>query len=268
MVETVTFEAHEGVGWVTLNRPEVMNAFDGRMLDELSALWRQLRTDDNVRVIVLTGAGDRAFCTGLDRTSIVGDGTAEGGIGFTSSPFHQDDPGARLGPKTNDLWKPVIAAVNGMACGGAFYLLGECDILIAAEEAMFFDPHVTYGMPATYESILLVGRMPLGEVLRMQLTGANERLSAKRAYEIGLVSEVVPRADLHAAAEQLAASIATSPTIAVQATLKAIWTAHEHGRRAALDQGYAFAWLGTDLELLREGQGQFSAGKRKEWRLR
>jgi len=267
-VETVTYTAADGIGWVTLNRPDVMHAFNGQMLDELSALWRSLRTDDDVRVIVLTGAGDRAFCTGLDRTSIVGDGTAEGGIGFTSSPFHQDDPGARLGPKTNDLWKPVIAAVNGMACGGAFYLLGECDILIAAEEATFFDPHVTYGMPASYESILLVGRMPIGEVLRMQLTGASERLSAKRAYEMGMVSEVVPRGDLHAAAEQLAASIASSPTIAVQATLKAIWTAYEHGRRVALDQGYAFAYLGTDLEMLREGQGQFTGGKRKEWRLR
>jgi enoyl-CoA hydratase/carnithine racemase len=192
-VETVSYEARDGVGWVTLNRPEVMNAFDARMLDELSALWRQLRTDDDVRVIVLTGAGDRAFCTGLDRTSIVGDGTADGGIGFTSSPFHQDDPGARLGPKTNDLWKPVIGAVNGMACGGAFYLLGECDILIAAEEATFFDPHVTYGMPATYESILLVGRMPLGEVLRMQLTGANERLSTHRVAGSGRTTRSVDR---------------------------------------------------------------------------
>jgi enoyl-CoA hydratase/carnithine racemase len=267
-VETVTYTAADGVGWVTLNRPDVMNAFDARMLDELSTLWRQLRTDDDVRVIVLTGAGDRAFCTGIDRAGIVGDGTADGGIGFTSSPFHQDDPGARLGPKTNDLWKPVIGAVNGIACGGAFYLLGECDILIAAEEATFFDPHVTYGMPATYESILLVGRMPLGEVLRMQLTGAAERLSARRAYEMGLVSEVVPREELHAAAEQLATAIAASPTVAVQATLKAIWTAFEHGRRVALDQGYAFAALGTNLETLREGQGKFTAGKRTEWRLR
>lgn len=267
-LQTVTYEVRDGVGWLTLNRPDVMNAFDARMLDEVSALWRQVRIDDDVRVVVLTGAGDRAFCTGLDRSTIVGDGTAEGGIGFTSSPFHQDDPGARLGPKTNDLWKPVIAAVNGMACGGAFYLLGECDILIAAEEATFFDPHVSYGMPATYESILLVGRMPLGEVLRMQLTGAAERLSAKRAYEVGLVSEVVPRSELLSAAEQLATTIAASPTVAVQATLKAIWTAHDHGRRVALDQGYAFAHLGTDLDLLREGQGQFKGGNRKEWRLR
>ena len=178
-METVTSEVAGGVEWVKLERPEVMNAFDARMQDELSQLWRSLRADDDVRVVVLTGAGDRAFCTGIDRAGIAGDGTAEGGVGFAGSPFHLDDPGAKLGPKSNDFWKPVIGAVNGIACGGAFYLLGECDILIASDSATFFDPHVTYGMPASYESMLMVGRMPLGEVLRMQLTGASHQWSVR-----------------------------------------------------------------------------------------
>ena len=267
-METVKYEVADGVAWVTLDRPEVLNAFNPTMLDELSSVWRSIRTDDEVRVAVLTGAGDRAFCTGLDRTTIVGDGTAQGGIGFVGGPFHQDDPGDRLGPKTNDLWKPVIGAVNGIACGGAFYLLGECDILIASETATFFDPHVTFGMPASYESILMVGRMPLGEVLRMQLTGAAERLSARRAYETGLVSEVVPAGELHDAAARLAAVIAASPTLAVQATLKAVWTAADLGRRQALELGYAFTALGTSLESQAEGQRRFGSGERVEWRLR
>jgi enoyl-CoA hydratase/carnithine racemase len=267
-METVTLEVAGGVAWVTLDRPEVMNAFDARMQDELSQLWRSLRTDDDVRVVVLTGAGDRAFCTGIDRTGISGDGTAAGGVGFAGSPFHLDDPGAKLGPKSNDFWKPVIGAVNGIACGGAFYLLGECDILIAADSATFFDPHVTYGMPASYESMLMVGRMPLGEVLRMQLTGAAERLSAQRAYDVGLVSEVVPLAELHAAARRLADTIAASPTLAVQATLKAVWTAAELGRRQALDLGYAFVAMGMTDASLAEGQRRFTSGERVEWRLR
>src|SRR5580692_5858371 len=224
--ETVRYEIADGIGWVTLNRPEVMNAFDATMLDELASIWRSMRDDDRVRCAVLTGEGDRAFCSGIDRASIATDPTAEG-IGFAGSPFHFDDPGAKLGPKSNDLWKPVIAAVNGIACGGAFYLLGECDILIAADSATFFDPHVTYGMPASYESMLMVGRMPLGEVLRMQLTGAAERISAQRAYAVGLVSEVVPFNELHDAAQRLAQTIAASPSLAVEATLKAIWTAFE-----------------------------------------
>jgi enoyl-CoA hydratase/carnithine racemase len=265
--ETVRYEIADGIGWMTLNRPEVMNAFDATMLDELETIWRSMRDDDRVRCAVLTGEGDRAFCSGIDRASIATDPAAEG-IGFVGSPFHFDDPGAKLGPKSNDLWKPVIAAVNGIACGGAFYLLGECDILIAAEGATFFDPHVTYGMPASYESMLMVGRMPLGEVLRMQLTGAAERISAQRAYEVGLVSEVVPLAELHDAAQRLAQSIAASPALAVEATLKAVWTAFEVGRRQGLDMGYSFVAMGMTADSLAEGQQRFAAGERVDWRLR
>jgi enoyl-CoA hydratase/carnithine racemase len=246
----------------------VLNAFDERMVTELSEVWRAMRTDDRVRCAVLTGAGDRAFCTGIDRTGIAGDGTAAGGLGFAGSPFQLDDPGARLGPKSNDLWKPVIAAVNGIACGGAFYLLGESDILVAAESATFFDPHVTYGMPASYESILMAGRMPLGEVLRMQLTGAAERMSATRAHQVGLVSEVVPPAELTAAAGRLAAVIAASPPLAVQATLRATWAAHEPCRRQALSMAYSFVALGTSQQSLAAGQARFESGERVDWRLR
>ncbi len=266
--ETVRYEVRDGVAWLTLDRPEVMNAFDERMLDEVSTVWRTVRADDAVRVAVVTGAGDRAFCTGIDRAGIADDGTATGGVGFSGSPFHLDDPGARLGPKSNDLWKPVIAAVNGIACGGAFYLLGECDILVAADTATFFDPHVTYGMPASYESMLMVGRMPLGEVLRMQLTGAAERVSAKRAYDVGLVSEVVPAAELAGCAERLAAVIAAAPTLAVQATLRAVWAAAELGRQQALSLGNAFVAMGMTDESLAEGQRRFASGERVEWRLR
>ena len=267
-METVTYDVADGIGRVTLNRPEVMNAFNARMLDELSEVWRSARGDDDVRALVLTGAGDRAFCTGIDRSGIAGDGTASGDVGFVGSPFHLDDPGAKLGPKSNDLWKPVIAAVNGIACGGAFYLLGECDVLIASDSATFFDPHVTYGMPASYESMLMVGRMPLGEVLRMQLTGAAERMSARRAHDVGLVSEVVPQGELAEAADRLARVIAASPTLAVQATLKAVWTAADLGRRQALELGYAFVAMGMTAESLAEGQQRFASGERVDWRLR
>ena len=107
-----------------------------------------------------------------------------------------NDPGVNINPKTNDLWKPIVAAVNGMACGGALYMLGESDIIIAAEHATFFDPHVTYGMVAGFESVHLLQKLPLGEVLRIMLLGAWERMSAERAHQMGLVSEVVPQAEL------------------------------------------------------------------------
>ncbi len=182
--ETIRVESADGIARITLDRPEAHNAFTATMQAECQTAWRSLRTDDDVRVVILTGAGDRAFCTGIDRNEpfTALDGPAVYG---TSNNFMYDDPGDSLGPKSNDLWKPVIGAVNGMACGGAFYFLAECDILIAAEHATFFDPHVTYGMAAVYEPMKMLTRMPFGEVMRMSLTGSAERISAATAQRMG-----------------------------------------------------------------------------------
>ena len=182
--ETLEVTVADHVATVVLNRPEAGNAFTAVMQSELRDLWIAMRSDDDVRVVVLTGSGDRAFCTGIDRNepfTALDDSPAFYG---TSNNFMYDDPGDWLGPKSNDLWKPVIGAVNGMACGGAFYLLGECDVLIAAEHATFFDPHVTYGMPAIYEPMKMLSKMPFGEVMRMSLTGNAERISAGTALRM------------------------------------------------------------------------------------
>lgn len=268
--ETLLYEEREGVAWITLDRPERHNAFDARMRAELRRVWRSLRSRDEVRVAVVTGAGEVAFCTGIDRDEVLaGEGSGERPVGSPGdTPFMFDDPGADIGPKSNDLWKPVIAAVNGMACAGAFYILGEVDIVIAAEGATFFDPHVTYGMTSSFESIHMAQRMPLGEVARMQLLGSLERMSARRAYEIGLVSEVVPPEGLREAAEWVAAAIAKQPPLAVQGTLRAIWAAKEMPRSQALALGYAYVKMGTSPESLREGQARFASGERPDWRLR
>jgi enoyl-CoA hydratase/carnithine racemase len=266
--ETVIYEIKDGVGWLTLNRPDVLNAFNAKMQEELSTIWRGARGDDSVRCIVLTGAGEKAFCTGIDRMETMGAPVQERVVGARSTPFHFDDPGENIGPKSNDLWKPVIAAVNGIACGGAFYMLGEVDIIIAAENATFFDPHVTYGMAASFESMHMLSKMPLGEVLRMQLLGSHERLSAARAYDIGLVSEIAPLPELHDRADWVARVIADRPPLAIQATLRATWAAHELSRSQALALGYAYVGLGTSQESIAQGQEAFASGQRVEWRLR
>lgn len=267
-----------GVATVTLDRPDVLNAFNARMVDELHRLWRAMRLADDVRCIVLTGAGDRAFCTGIDRSEQIDDG--QGGAraaddrdvdriaGFGSTPFHFDDPGRLLGPKSNDLWKPVIAAVNGMACGGAFYLLGECDVLVAAEHATFFDPHVTYGMTATFEPLHLLHKLPFGELMRMSLVGNHERISAARAHQVGMVSEVVAGPDLLHSAQDLAGVIASAPPLAVQGTLRSLWAGLELSRSQALAQGWALIGLGTDDASLAEGQRAFASGRRITPRIR
>ena len=198
--ETLGYEESGGVAWVTLNRPDVMNAFNTTMQRELRTLWRWLRRHDDVRVVVLTGAGEKAFCTGIDRSEALAEGPRPGRsgsahterrarvsgdetvhIGSGTTPFMFDDPGENLGPKANDLWKPVIAAVNGIACGGAFYMLGEVDFMIAADHATFFDPHLTFNMAAAFEPLQMTDRMPFGDLVRLTLLGSEERMSAQRA---------------------------------------------------------------------------------------
>ncbi len=249
----------DGVATVTLDRPDVYNAFDPTMTDELAAVWQWVKRSDDVRAVVLTGAGEKAFCTGIDRASVTE---------FGLDPFTYEDPGKLLGPKSQGLWKPVIAAVNGMACGGAFYLLAEADVIFAAEHATFFDPHVTYGMVAAYEPILLLRRLPFGEVLRMALAGAHERVGAETAVRLGLVSEVTPAGELLDAAHALAAVIASQPPLAVQATLRTLWAARDMPGLQATDLGNVFLQLGTSTDALLEGQEAFSSGKRIEPRIR
>ena len=264
--ETLIVERRDGICFVTLNRPDAHNAFNGTMRRELGGLWRHLRRDDEVRVVVLTGAGDRAFCVGVDRKEVRD--PADLNPAKRAGPFMVDDLGDELGPKSNNLWKPIVCAVNGMACGGAFYLLGEVDIVIASRQATFFDPHVSYGLASSYESMHMLQRMPLGELLRMQLMGNAERISADRAHQIGLVSEVVEADELAGAAERVAATIAGYPPLAVQGTLRATWAARELSRRQALDLGYAFVALGNDRDAIGAGQAGFLGGQRQEWRLR
>ena len=275
--ETLLYEETDGVAWVTLNRPEVHNAFNLQMQRELKGLWQQLRTNDDVRCVVLTGAGDKAFCVGIDRNETMGDwqsledvdGTSGAGTGrANANPWHVDDPGDNIGPKSNDLWKPVIAAVNGMACGGAFYMLGEVEFIIAVEHATFFDPHVTFGMTACFEPIHMLQKMPFGEIMRLALLGASERMTAARAHQIGLVSEVVAPADLRPAATWAALEIAKAPPIAVQGTVRALWMGRELSRSQALDVGHILVRLGSDPKSLYEGQQAFVSGERTKPRLR
>ncbi|WP_405854473.1 enoyl-CoA hydratase/isomerase family protein [Streptomyces sp. NBC_00090] len=227
-----------GVAVVTLDRPEKHNSITLDMARELAAVWRGFRYEDEVRAIVVTGAGGRAFCTGIDREAV-------GNIPQPSSPYTIDDPLLAIGPKANDLWKPVIAAVEGMACGGAFYLLGEAEFLVAGEDATFFDPHTTYGMVSAFETVHMAQRMPYGEIARMALMGSAERISARRAYETGLVSELTAPGGALEAARRAAAVIAAHPTEAVQGTVRALWSVTEPSRTPALAHAPHLVALGN-----------------------
>ena len=269
--KTLAYEERGKVAVLTLNRPDVYNAFNHRMEMELQDAWRFLRRNEDVNVVVLTGAGEKAFCTGIDREDSVEHylddpsrvDRAEGRTGHVSTPFMFNDPGSHICPKANDLWKPIVTAVNGMACGGAFYFLGESDIIIAAEHATFFDPHVSYGMVAGYETAHLAQKVPFGEALRIALMGGHERVSAARAFEIGLVTEVLPAAELLDKAVWIGERIAMSPPLAIQGTLKAAWLAHELTRREAIAQMSSVVLLGTEYENIEAGQASFHANREK-----
>lgn len=247
-----------GVAVVTLDREHRHNAIDLETAAELSEVWREFRFDEDVRAVVLTGAGTAAFCTGIDR-----------GVDVPQpvSPYSADDPLIAIGPKAGDLWKPVVAAVNGMACGGAFYLLGEAEFIVSSSSATYFDPHTSYGMVSAYEAVYMAQRMPFGEAARMSLMGTAERLSARRAYEIGLVSELTEPEELLPAALRAARTLAGFPTEAVQGTVRALWAAKQAALQQALAQAPALIALGN---LAPERQAELFASRRPgtEFRLR
>ncbi|WP_328763056.1 MULTISPECIES: enoyl-CoA hydratase/isomerase family protein [unclassified Streptomyces] len=250
MTVRVERDGASGVAVVTLDRERKHNAIDLATAAELTEIWREFRHAEDVRAVVLTGAGPAAFCTGIDRGVTVAQ---------PASPYSVDDPLLSVGPKANDLWKPVVAAVNGMACGGAFYLLGESEFIVSSSAATYFDPHTTYGMVSAYEAVYMAQRMPFGEAARMSLMGTAERLSAQRAYEIGLVSELTAPEELLPAALRAAGTLAGYPTEAVQGTVRALWSAKQAALQQALAQAPALISLGN---LPPERQADLFAGRR------
>ncbi|WP_217177416.1 enoyl-CoA hydratase/isomerase family protein [Streptomyces sp. AC495_CC817] len=254
MTLRTTTDKATGVALLTLDRPDRLNAIDLPMAEQLALFWQELRFDETVRSVVVTGAGERAFCTGLDRD-------AASAVPQPNSPYTIEDPLLKIGPKSNDCWKPLIAAVNGMACGGAFYLLGESEFLVADPAATFFDPHTTYGMVSAFESVLMAQRMPYGEAARMALLGTAERMSAKRAYEVGLVSEVTEPGEAVAAALRCAEIVAGCPPEAVEGTVRACWAAREATRSHALAYAPHLISLGN---LPADRQSELFAGRRPD----
>jgi enoyl-CoA hydratase/carnithine racemase len=254
--ETVLFKVKNNVATVTLNRPQALNAFNRAMLDDFRRLWSHVRDSDEIHVVVLRAAGERAFSTGVD---------VKEGLDVPDNPWSARDPGESLSPKQNKVWKPVVAALQGMVAGGAFYWLNDCDILISADDATFFDPHVSYGLTAALEPIGLARRIPLGEALRWALVGLDERMSAERAREIGLVSELVPAARLWDRAQELAAIIAVKPPAAVQGTVRAIWETHGLDRETAQGIGWHYTRVGNAISKAQVSRDTFVKPK---WTLR
>lgn len=260
--DTLLVERHGPVGWLIFNRPEQLNAMNSAMRDELAVAWRELDDDPSVRVIVHTGEG-RAFQTGADVAELASDG-----IGMERYRQSVQDWDLHFTSWHQGVWKPVIAAINGLCAGGAFHWVADADIVIAASDAEFFDPHVSVGQASTIEMITLMRKMPAEAVMRMALVGRWERMSAHRAYELGMVSEVIDPPDrLREAAQELAEKIARNSPDAMAASKRALWSALELGLTDACRAGakeLVSLWGHPDQE---EGPRAFAEKRDPRWKV-
>ncbi|OBJ16758.1 enoyl-CoA hydratase [Mycobacterium colombiense] len=231
-------DADSHVATITLNRPDQLNAFNRMMCEEMAHAWRTVKLDESVHAVVLRAAGDRAFSAGLDIKTPYGQ---------PENIWNHEDPGELLSPKWQKMWKPVVCAVQGMCTAGGFYFVNESDVVICAEDATFFDSHVSTGLVCALEPVGLMRRIGLGETLRIALMGNDERVSADTALRIGLVSEVVAADQLWKRAHEIAATIAAKPPTATAGTVKAIWESLDKPYRAAMEQNLIYTRLGNPL---------------------
>ena len=230
--ETLKVERHGPVGWLIFDRPDQLNAMNNAMRDELADAWTELDADPAVRVIVHTGEG-RAFQTGVDVAEIASDG-----IGMERYRQSVEDWDLHFTSWHQGVWKPVITAVNGICAGGGFHWVADADIVIAASDAQFFDPHVSVGQVVSLEAIALIRKMPAEAVMRMAFVGKYERMPAARALQLGMISEIVDPPDrLRERAQELGEKIAKNSPAAMAATKKALWAALEHGLTDACKVG-------------------------------
>jgi enoyl-CoA hydratase/carnithine racemase len=251
--ETLLVTREGNVATVTLNRPARMNAIDGVMIAELPRAWETLARDPDTWVVILTGAGDRAFCAGMD----------------LRDPPPPPPPGgarARISPRDCGLGKPVVCAVNGVCAGGGIGLVPDSDIVICSESAYFTDTRTSVGQLSVYGSLAMMRRIPIEAVFRLAFLGRHERLTAQRARQLGLVSEVVAQEALLPRARELAEAVAKNSPAAVMATRNAIWDSLDTGLGDALEMGWnvitRYAAEETDA---REGARAFAEKRAPKW---
>jgi len=262
---TVRFDVADRIATITLNRPERKNAMNQQLKDELRACWQQVKADPDIWVAIITGAGE-AFSSGADVESL-----ATGG-------FVKPDRWRELAmiegivelptPRRQRVYKPVIAAVNGVVAGFSLDLVTESDIPIASEKAYFVDPHVSIGYVSSHEMVNMARRVPVAVCLRMALLGSRERMSAQRAYEVGLVTEVVPHDQLMPRARQLADMLLSNSPLAVWGTKMGILQGLGLPIPQAEEIAAGYLEVVEQSEDHTEGPRSFVEKRRPEWKAR
>jgi enoyl-CoA hydratase/carnithine racemase len=218
--ETLLYEVSERIATITLNRPAVLNAISKQMQAELREAFLRAEGDPAVWTIVVSGAG-RAFCAGADVGGISESGKVSYAEPYLAS-YPQWEPPREATPPFREMAKPIVCAVNGACCGAGLDLITTSDVVIASERASFFDPHVSIGLVSAREMARLARVLPFNICMRMALMGRHERMDAQRAFQLGLVSEVVAHDELGARAREIARTINQNAPLAVRGTRLAL----------------------------------------------
>lgn len=255
--QTIRYEVRDRVAWVTLDRPEVMNALSLELRNAIGEAFLEVSADDEVLVAVLTGEGGRAFSTGIDLKEAALRDAQGAPLATALSGYEQLDR----------CRKPVIAAIDGWCLAGGLELALCCDIRVATEESQFGLPEPRWSLTPDYGLHNLSRIIPLGEALSIHLTGS--RIPAKRAYEIGLIQSLVPdREALFAEANRIAGEIKLCAPLAVQAIKLIV----KVGRQLPVDSSQRFAeplkeFIGKTEDRL-EGPRAFAEGRAPVWKMR
>ena len=254
-MSTVLFSVENHVATITLNRPEALNALNYELRQELAEAWKRIKEDEDIRVGILTGAG-RAFCAGVDVKE-----TVRRLEGVQQQPAGGEGPGSSL--YALDIYKPLIAAINGPAAGGGLGLALCCDILIAAEGTVFSAPFVARGAFEQNTITLLMKKAPPGWAMYIALSAT--RFDAETALRIALINEIVPKDDLMGRAYEIAERIVANSYIAVLAVKEKMRLVMDGTLRDALAAEGPRARNFREANESKEGFGAFSEKRQAQF---
>jgi len=205
--ENTLYEKEEGIATITINRPKALNALNKQAVQEISSRLDEAEEDEAVKVIVITGAGDKGFCVGLDLKSVRGISAVDG--------MNLSLLGQKLTKKIEELRKPVIAAINGYALGGGLEMAMSCDLRIASENARMGQTELNVGLIPGWGGTQRLPRL-VGRAMAKELIFTGKMIDAKTAKQLGLLNDVVPPDELKSAVKKFAAELITKPPVGLQ----------------------------------------------------
>lgn len=262
--ESIRYEVADRIATITFDRPDRLNALSPAMIGELRQAYDRAEADPDVWILLITGSG-RAFCAGADVSEIPDDGRVVSEEPYLST-YDQWEAPQEATPPFRTMTKPILTAVNGLCCGAGLDLVTTGDIVIASDRAEFFDPHVSIGLVSGREMVRLARALPTNIAMRIALTGKHERMSAQRAYELGLVSEVVEHDRLIERAREIASMVNRNAPLAVRGTRLAIRRGRDLSLHDAEVMAEAFRERVVRTDDAKEGPQAFLEKRDPAWR--